>query len=89
MLMAGALVFAAICAVMARGMFGGTTQQAQAIMPVVPTGPQVLTRFPAEELLVTGRTYVRGVDLLNGRVAPETRESSSEPEPTLVGAEPD
>jgi Xaa-Pro dipeptidase len=55
---------------------------------VTPTGPQVLTRFPAEELLVTGRTYVRGVDLLNGRVAPESRESH-EPEPTLVGAEPD
>jgi hypothetical protein len=24
----------------------------------------VITRFPAEELLVTGKTYVRGADLL-------------------------
>jgi Xaa-Pro dipeptidase len=29
-------------------------------------GPQVLTRFPAEELLVAGRQYVRGADLLAG-----------------------
>jgi Xaa-Pro aminopeptidase len=35
---------------------------------VTPTGPRVLTRFPAEELLVTGKTYVRGADLLEGRV---------------------
>jgi hypothetical protein len=27
-------------------------------------GPEVLTRFPAEELLVAGRQYVRGADLL-------------------------
>jgi Xaa-Pro aminopeptidase len=38
---------------------------------VTPAGPQVLTRFPAEELLVTGATYVRGVDLLEGRIVPE------------------
>jgi len=31
---------------------------------VTPTGPQVITRFPAEELLVTGKTYVRGADLI-------------------------
>jgi Xaa-Pro aminopeptidase len=30
---------------------------------VTPTGPRVLTRFPADELLVTGKVYVRGVDL--------------------------
>jgi len=42
MLMAGALVFAAICAVTARSMFGGAGQQAQATGPVEPTGPQVL-----------------------------------------------
>ncbi len=35
---------------------------------VTPTGPRVLTRFPAEELLVTGKMYVRGVDLLEGKV---------------------
>jgi len=42
MLMAGALVFAAICAVTARSMFGGASQQAQANAPAEPTGPLVL-----------------------------------------------
>jgi len=42
MLMAGALVFAAICAVGARSLIGGTSQQAQAIAQAEPTGPQVL-----------------------------------------------
>jgi Xaa-Pro aminopeptidase len=31
---------------------------------VTATGPQILTRFPAEELLVCGRRYVRGADLI-------------------------
>jgi hypothetical protein len=31
---------------------------------VTATGCEVITRFPAEELLVAGRTYVRGADLL-------------------------
>jgi Xaa-Pro aminopeptidase len=31
---------------------------------VTPTGPQVITRFPADELLVTGRNYVRGADFV-------------------------
>ena len=31
---------------------------------VTATGCDVITRFPAEELLVAGRTYVRGADLL-------------------------
>jgi Xaa-Pro aminopeptidase len=31
---------------------------------VTPTGCDVLTRFPAQELLVAGRMYVRGADLL-------------------------
>ena len=35
---------------------------------VTPTGHEVITRFPADELLVTGRTYVRGVDLVDGRI---------------------
>src|SRR5436190_245604 len=35
---------------------------------VTPTGPQILTRFPAEELLVAGKTYVRGADLGEGRL---------------------
>jgi hypothetical protein len=30
---------------------------------VTADGCEVLTRFPAEELLVTGRTYVRGADV--------------------------
>jgi Xaa-Pro aminopeptidase len=31
---------------------------------VTADGNEILTRFPAEELLVTGRTYVRGADLV-------------------------
>jgi Xaa-Pro aminopeptidase len=34
---------------------------------VTPTGPEVITRFPADELLVTGREYVRGADFVDGR----------------------
>ena len=34
---------------------------------VTPTGPQVITRFPADELLVAGRTYVRGADFASPR----------------------
>jgi Xaa-Pro aminopeptidase len=32
---------------------------------VTATGCEVITRFPAEELLVAGKIYVRGADLLN------------------------
>jgi hypothetical protein len=32
---------------------------------VTATGCEIITRFPAEELLVAGRTYVRGADLLS------------------------
>jgi Xaa-Pro aminopeptidase len=35
---------------------------------VTPDGPQLLTRFPGEELLVAGRQYVRGADLVDGTV---------------------
>ena len=39
---------------------------------VTATGCDVITRFPAEELLVAGRTYVRGADLVeNGGSARE------------------
>jgi Xaa-Pro dipeptidase len=31
---------------------------------VTADGPEILTRFPAEELLVAGRVYVRGADLV-------------------------
>ena len=34
---------------------------------VTKDGNRILTRFPAEELLVAGKTYVRGVDLLGRR----------------------
>jgi Xaa-Pro dipeptidase len=43
---------------------------------VTPSGPEVITRFPADELLIAGRTYVRGVDLVDGRLAPEALEVS-------------
>jgi Xaa-Pro aminopeptidase len=36
---------------------------------VTPTGPKVITRFPADELLVTGTTYVRGADFAPPRTA--------------------
>jgi len=32
---------------------------------VTPDGPEIITRFPAEELLVAGRRYVRGADLVS------------------------
>ena len=35
---------------------------------VTPTGPQVITRFPADELLVAGRNYVHGADFVDGRL---------------------
>jgi Xaa-Pro aminopeptidase len=35
---------------------------------VTPTGPRILTRFPADELLVTGTTYVRGADMIAGKI---------------------
>ncbi|HEX7084505.1 MAG TPA: M24 family peptidase [Gaiellaceae bacterium] len=35
---------------------------------VTATGAEVITRFPADELLVAGRQYVRGVDLVDGKL---------------------
>jgi len=35
---------------------------------VTADGNQVLTRFPADELIVAGRQYVRGADIVEGRV---------------------
>src|SRR3954465_3949244 len=37
---------------------------------VTATGCRVITRFPAEELLVCGKTYVRGADLLEREGSP-------------------
>jgi hypothetical protein len=39
---------------------------------VTATGCDVITRFPAEELLVAGRQYVRGADLLRDQGAAST-----------------
>ncbi|HEX7527026.1 MAG TPA: Xaa-Pro peptidase family protein, partial [Gaiellaceae bacterium] len=35
---------------------------------VTAQGPEVITRFPADELLVAGRNYVRGADFIDGRL---------------------
>ena len=35
---------------------------------VTSDGNRILTRFPGEELLVAGRQYVRGADIVDGRV---------------------
>ena len=42
---------------------------------VIVTGrePQVMTRFPADELLVAGKTYVRGADLVEAQPGPVER----------------
>ena len=37
---------------------------------VTPDGPEILTHFPAQELLVAGRQYVRGADLVGGTHEP-------------------
>jgi len=37
---------------------------------VTAEGPEILTRFPAQELLVAGRVYVRGADLVERSDAP-------------------
>ena len=51
---------------------------------VTPTGSRVITRFPAEDLLVTGRTYVRGVDLLDGRIVTDGRPRAAAPERSVI-----
>jgi Xaa-Pro aminopeptidase len=43
---------------------------------VTADGNRILTRFPADELLVAGRTYVRGADLV---AAEESRRAVAEP----------
>jgi Xaa-Pro aminopeptidase len=35
---------------------------------VTADGPEILTRFPAQELLACGKAYVRGVDVVDGDV---------------------
>jgi Xaa-Pro dipeptidase len=40
---------------------------------VTAEGPRILTRFPADELLVAGRDYVRGADLVESDGQPKAR----------------
>ena len=44
---------------------------------VTTDGPQVLTRFPADELLIAGRTYVRGADFPTAQGNGRATEASS------------
>ncbi len=53
---------------------------------VTPTGPNVITRFPADELLVAGKTYVRGIDLVDGvRVDDGRAPDYTSASPSLAG----
>ena len=47
---------------------------------VTATGYEVITRFPAEELLVAGKTYVRGADLV------AKGEAGQDGQPGMAGA---
>jgi Xaa-Pro aminopeptidase len=51
---------------------------------VTSTGNRVLTRFPADELLVAGKLYVRGADILDGRVELDRRLSTKDGDRTPV-----
>jgi Xaa-Pro aminopeptidase len=53
---------------------------------VTATGCDVITRFPADELLVAGRTYVRGADLLPDSAAGGDGVADGVAASTLVGA---
>jgi Xaa-Pro aminopeptidase len=53
---------------------------------VTATGCEVITRFPAEELLVAGRTYVRGADLLADGAAGGDGVADTVAAAALVGA---
>jgi hypothetical protein len=44
---------------------------------VTADGPQVLTRFPADELLIAGRAYVRGADFPTAHGNGRATEASS------------
>jgi Xaa-Pro aminopeptidase len=48
---------------------------------VTPTGPEIITRFPADELLVTGHNYVRGVDFAPPATADYGRAAGASPAP--------
>jgi Xaa-Pro aminopeptidase len=53
---------------------------------VTATGCEVITRFPADELLVAGRTYVRGADLLPAGAAGGDGVAAAVAASALVGA---
>ena len=42
---------------------GKSAARIEEMVLVTPTGPKIISRFPAEELLVTGVQYVRGADM--------------------------
>jgi len=44
---------------------------------VTPDGPQIITRFPAQELLVTGRTYTNGADFIDDGLSRESARHAS------------
>ena len=46
---------------------------------VTSTGNELLTKFPADELLVAGTAYVRGADLLPTSSAPATDGGTAKP----------
>jgi Xaa-Pro aminopeptidase len=48
---------------------------------VTATGPQVITRFPADELLVAGRNYVHGADFVDDRLVADSPAPSRAPAP--------
>ena len=53
---------------------------------VTATGCEVITRFPADELLVAGKTYVRGADLLPDGAAGSDGVAGAVAASTFVGA---
>jgi len=55
---------------------------------VTPTGPEIITRFPADELLVTGTTYVRGIDMVHGKVVASNGAGDGVPAPSSALTKP-
>jgi hypothetical protein len=55
---------------------------------VTATGCDVITRFPAEELLVAGKVYVRGADLLRDGNAGQDGAAAAVAASALVGGIP-
>ncbi len=50
----------------------------------------MITRFPAQDLLVAGKTYVRGIDLVDGKVIPSGNgDGDARTTPKLAGTAPE